>query len=148
MLHLLFFILNTNFQEQKLLIKQPIFFNSSIIFTQANRKIIEYMKNNDTLNIIHYGNSCVDNNSKKQIISFRKNNDSLFVKYKEFERVILKSELNYLISFEENANRVSKIKCTYSERYLFYLNRKLKKTKVDNSCSWNGFDELLKTLKL
>jgi hypothetical protein len=69
-----------------------------------------------------------------------------YASYDEKSKKLSVGEVNFIRNFELKLDSVSRIyKCTVNQHYLIRYNKKTK-NRVDNSCSWHGFEHLIDKL--
>lgn len=114
--------------------------------TKLKKTYIERLSNDEFFTIAFEKSGCFTSKSKITILKIKREGMNYYVTLDKKTKRINDDEFKSVKEFEVGIDSVSKVyKCTNEEHYIIKYKDEVK-NRIDNTCSWHGFERLIKIL--
>ena len=109
---------------------------------------IERLKDKEVFTIAFSESGCFTDKTKMSSLKIKRQGSDYYISYNDKSKKISSNDFVTIKRFEIEIDSISKIyKCTNGGHYLIKYGKEIK-NRIDNTCSWHGFDNLTRALLL
>jgi hypothetical protein len=109
---------------------------------------IERLKDKEFFTIAFSESGCFTDKTKMSSLKVNRQGSDYYISYKDKSKKISSDEFATIKQFEIEIDSINTVyKCTNGGHYLIKYGKEIK-NRIDNTCSWHGFDNLIRALLL